>query len=153
MNTWYYLKALHNNKKISHYSTCPYCGEFMDILTKIFKVRFKTRKVPPIGAKELNIFKVTPRTFLKKYFVCGRCGAKYDYDYDHNLVPHLQKALIDIPSSTILLNDFIYKEILKYPPNTTCELMWRKSFYKKLLKPKPYYAVLTSFNKLMNLFF
>jgi hypothetical protein len=142
----------HLVKKIRHYPTCSYCGEFMEILTKAFKVRFKTLKVPPVGAKELNIFKVIPKIFFKKFFICGRCGAKYDFDYDHNLVPHLQKALIDIPSSTLLLNDFIFKELSKYPPNTTCELIWRKSFHKKVLKQRSNYTLLTSFNKLINLF-
>ena len=150
MDTYYYLKALHNNKKICHYPTCPYCGEFMEILTKIFKVRFKTPKFPPNGAQELNIYKVTPKIFMKKFVVCGRCEAKYDYDY--NLDPNLQKVLINIPSSTILLNEFIYKELSKHPPNTTCELIWRKSLHKKISEQKPYNAVLTSFNKLIKRF-
>lgn len=150
MDIWNYITALNNNK-IRHYPTCPYCGEFMEIITKTFKVRFKTPKASPVGAKELNIFEVNSRIFLKKFVVCGRCEAKYDYD--HNMTPCLQKALIDIPSSTLLLNDFIYKELSKYPPNTTCELMWRKSFCKKVLEQKSYHVVLASFNRLIDLIF
>jgi hypothetical protein len=115
----------------------------MEVVTKIFKVHLKTHKIPPQGARELNIVKVTPRIFVKKFLVCRRCEAKYDYD--HNLVPHLQEALINIPSSAILYNDLIYKELLKYPPNTTCELIWRKSYHKKPFKNESYYGGLTYF--------
>ena len=128
MDSWNYLHSLGKNVQ-SSYQTCPYCGDLLNILTKSFKVQFKTRKAPPEGAKELNLFYVTSQIFTKKYGICSRCCGKYGYDI-HKLDDDLD-ILLEIPLSSMLLNDFVHKELLKYPQSTTCELLWRRTCYKR----------------------
>ena len=148
MDSWNYLHSLGKNGN-NFCSTCPYCGELFHILSKSFKVQFKIPKISPEGANDLNLFYITPQIFTKRYALCSKCGAKYDYDKLNDS----QNVLAEIPSSTILLNDFVYKELLKYPRNTTCELLWRKRCRKKRLIKKSYHKVLNQFYKLKGMLF
>ena len=140
--------SLGKNGRHSH-STCPYCGEILYILTKSFKVQFKTPKVPSEGTNDLNLFYVIPKIFIKKYAICPKCGAKYNYDM-HKLT-YYQNTLSEIPSSTVLYNDFVYKELLKYPRNTTCELLLRKTYCQKVLIKKSSLNILNQFYKLISI--
>jgi hypothetical protein len=142
------IKSL--NKK-SNYPICPYCAAAMHIVIKSFGVCFKTPKIPPKGAKDLKLFHIIPITYLKKYVLCPKCEAKYDYD--NNTLTYFQESLLNIPPSSFLLNDFVQKELPKYPKNTTCQLLWRRSWRKKRLVKKPFLNRIRKIYNSINTFF
>lgn len=113
-----------------YYPTCPYCGENLHILKKSIKLEFKTPKIAPIGAKDLNLYNITPKIYSKKYATCIKCGAKYDYN-EFSLKRHL-KALINIPSDRIFLEDILDKELPKYSVDTTYEVIWIETYQEKI---------------------
>jgi hypothetical protein len=145
------INCLESRDKRHRYPLCPYCGEAMHILIKSFRVCFKTPKMPPKGANDLKLFHITPKTFLKKYAVCPKCDAKYDYD--NNILSDFQESLLNIPSSTILLNDFVHNELINYPQNTTCQLLWRRSWRKKRILKKSLRKKIKKIFSLINMFF
>ncbi len=149
MNNWNYLKGLYNERD-RFYPTCPYCGNNLDVVTKSLKIEFRTPKIPPIGTKELNLFNIEHKIYFKEYVVCGKCGAKYDYDSS----PHIGslKALTYIPSSSTMLNNILDKELPKYPRNITYKVIWRKTCRKKIKIKNFSCSIFAPFNKLIDLF-
>jgi hypothetical protein len=147
MNGWNYLKKL-SNKKYNYYPICPYCGHRLNILTKSFRVEFKTPKNPPIGANDLNLFNIIHKTYLKIFAVCENCEAKYDYDIFAKNSP--LKPLTNIPSSKTLIKNIFNNELPRYPLDKTCNLILTKTSYKKILKKRPNFIAHISFHRLIN---
>ncbi len=146
MSHWNYLKSFHDHED-NYHPRCSYCENLLHILTKRFMIEFKTPKIPPIGANDLNLFNITNIIYSKDFALCENCGAKFDYDIHSNLP---LKALANIPPSLILLNNFINNELPKYPLNTTCKMIWKKTFHKRVLIKKsrivdhmPFYKSIT----------
>lgn len=147
MTIWNYLKDS-RNKKYDHYPRCPYCGTIMNILTKSFAVEFKTPKIPPIGAKDLNLFNITHKTYQKSFVLCENCEANYEYDiFDTITTP---KALTNIPSSKTLIKNILENELPKLPQNKTCKVIREETSYKKVLSKKSYVAAHIPFHRLIN---
>ncbi|MFA4903676.1 MAG: hypothetical protein WC600_13150 [Desulfobaccales bacterium] len=157
MNSWNYLKDLRNNK-CDYYQRCAYCGNTMNILTKSFTVEFKTPKIPPIGARDLNLFNITYKTYLKSFVLCENCEAKYDYDIFATI--STPKALTNIPSSKTLIKNILENELPKLPRNKTCKVIRKGTSYKRVLNKKsnfvyriPFYRLInSSFSKLYYIF-
>jgi DNA-directed RNA polymerase subunit RPC12/RpoP len=110
MDSWNYLKFSNNDKPKSP-QTCPYCGTILRIITKSFLVEFKIPKIPPIGAKDLNICNHIHNTYLKKYFSCINCGAKYDYNSFDPITT--LRPITYIPSSKMLMDIGLNNELPK----------------------------------------
>jgi len=148
MNSWNYLKEL-RNKKYDYYPRCPYCRNPMNILTKSFMVEFKTPKIPPIGAKDLNIFNITYKTYLKRFVLCEKCEAKYDYDIFGTI--STPKVLTNIPSSKTLIKNILESELSKLPLNKTYKVIRQGTSYKRVLSKKPNFVAHIPFYRLTNL--
>jgi len=147
MNSWNYLKDL-RNKKYNYYPRCPYCGNIMDILTKSFTVEFKTPKIPPIGAKDLNLFNITHKTYQKSFVQCENCEAIYEYNVFATIPTH--KALTNIPSSKTLIKNILENELPKLPLNKICKVIKEETSYKKVLSKKSHFAAHIPFHRLIN---
>lgn len=157
MYNWDYLKDL-RNKKYDYYRRCPYCGNIMNILTKSFTVEFKTPKIPPIGAKDLNLFNITYKTYQKSFVLCENCEANYEYDIFATI--STPKALSNIPSSKTLIKNILENELPKLPLNKTCKVIRKETSYKRVLSKNsniiahiPFYRLInSSFLKLYYIF-
>lgn len=111
-------------------------------------IEFKTPKMPPLGALNLNLFDVTCKIYSEKYTVCTNCKAKYSYG-DYTPIEHFT-ALTDIPSYNNLINKFLENELPNHPSNTIYKVIWKKTHYKKQLSRKSYFLTFIPFYKSIN---